>query len=81
MSLLRVEEMGGWKLVNGPLTGEKVPDLFDQIPQVIVGVLNVLLGGHSFVQRCLSFDLGLLRLALDLHHLRKSTPMETKKSP
>lgn len=62
-------------LKNVPLTGEKIPDLFDQISQVIVGALNVFLGCHSFVQRCLSFALGLFCLALDFHHLRKCRPM------
>lgn len=56
------------------LTHEKLPDLFDQISQLVVGALGVFPACQSFVQGCLSFALGLLCLALDLHHLRTPVP-------
>lgn len=53
------------------LTGQEVPDLLDQVSQVVVGAFHLVLGGRGFVQGGLGFPLGLLRLAFCLGNLRQ----------
>lgn len=68
MTVLRV--LGELGKATG-LTGEEVPDLFDEVSQVIVGALHFVLGGGGFVQSSLGFTLGLLCLALGFCHLNE----------
>lgn len=53
------------------LTGQEVPDLLDQVSQVVVGVFHFVLGGSGFVQGGLGLPLGLLCLAFGLGHLNQ----------
>lgn len=53
------------------LTCQELSDLFDEVSQVVVGALHLVLGGCGFIQSCLGFTLGLLRLGLSLCYLRE----------
>lgn len=52
------------------LTCKEVPNLLNEVAEIIVGTLHLVLGVIGFLQRCLGFVLRLLSLGLGICHLK-----------